>query len=206
VSAGENGWYYRKEGAFEDKHIGPINEDQVAELIAKKKLRETSLLLHPTLTGNQWRTLATLDFRAAIARYEAEVTRQRNLKEAAARQSEALAQRKREAALQQKQAEEAAAQQKKAAQDAARTAQQQRENAVVAAERERYLRAVADHRKKYRVILADSAEQAEHVCNSMGWEGWELEQSFTDTFTYAQCCGTTSKRQFVLVFSQPLEV
>ncbi|MDA1050127.1 MAG: hypothetical protein O3C40_06565 [Planctomycetota bacterium] len=183
-----------------------MTEDQVAELIAKKKLKEQSLLLHPTLTGNQWRTLATLDFRAAIARYDAAVTRQRKLKEAAARESEALAKQKREAALRQKQAQEAAAQQARAAQEAARTAQQQRDDAVRAVERERYLSAVSDHRKKYKVVLADSAEEAEKTCNFMGFEGRELEQSFTDTFTYQQCCGPTSKRQFVLVFSQPLEV
>lgn len=213
MSAGENGWYYRKEGAFEDKHIGPLNEDQVAELIAKKKLKDQSLLLHPSLTGNQWRTLVTLDFRAAIARHaaevarhEAELARQRKLKEAAERERKALAQEQRDAALLQKHAEEAAAKQRKAEDEAARNAHQHRKDAAKAAERERHLNAVADQRKKYKVVLADSATHAEEVCNFMGFEGWKLEQSFTDTFTYSQCCGTTSKRQFVLVFSQPLDV
>ena len=56
------------------------------------------------------------------------------------------------------------------------------------------------------MILADSPEAAEESCNYMGHEGWDLEQSFTDTFHYQQCCGINSKRQFVLIFSQPLDV
>jgi Zn-finger nucleic acid-binding protein len=80
------------------------------------------------------------------------------------------------------------------------------QNAANAAARRRYLDAVSDLRRTYKVLLADSAQEAEVVCNRMGFEGWELEQSFSDTFVYKGCCGPESKRQFVLIFSQPCNV
>ena len=78
--------------------------------------------------------------------------------------------------------------------------------AARAAKRKEHLKAIGADQKKYRVILVDSAEAAEDVCNNMGFQGWDLDQSFTDTFNYQQCCGTESKRQFVLIFSQRLSV
>lgn len=138
----------------------------------------------------------------------------------AAKQAEAI-QREREAAKaaeqraqnQAKEEEKRRIQAEKEAERQAMERRQQQQAAAIAAERaaaaqkrQEYLNKVSFHQKKYRVILADSAEHAESICNSMGFEGWDLEQSFTDTFHYQQCCGSQSKRQFVLIFSQRLDV
>jgi hypothetical protein len=183
-------WFYRKEGVIDDSTIGPVSEDDIAALIRKRTIKPSTLLASPTVTQGQWFRLSDLDFNEPLARYDARVELQRE-REAQARQA---ARSKHEQEAREQQQLELAARQLQA-----------QEQAVA---REAYLQAIRDQQKRYRIIVTD-VEQSEQVCNRMGIEGWELESAFAETFTYPQCggcCQPDIRRQFVFVFSQPLNV
>jgi hypothetical protein len=188
-------WYYRKEGAIQDSTEGPLNEDEIASLIRSRKIKPSTYLVSPEGTKGQWIQLSNLDFSLPLSRYDAKIAEERRIQEETKRREE-------ESRLHIK------AKQEQALRDAAEAESRARAQAHAKQqeERARYLASVSDHRKRFSVVVTDPGD-AERQCNKMGFEGWVLEQAFAETFAHSNCCGGPEfRRQFVLIFSQPLGV
>lgn len=188
-------WYYRREGAIQDETIGPISEDDAAALIRHRKLKPTTWVLSPEVTAGQWVQLSGVDFSGPLEKLDRRLKQEQERLEEFQRQeqvAQARAAEENARAYQEQQERQARAQQEVAEREAHARAE--------------YLKSVQSDRRRYKVVVCEP-NAAEPMCNRMGFEGWNLEQAFAESFSYPVCggCGQPEvRRQFVLVFSQPL--
>lgn len=169
-------WYYRREGAIQDETIGPITEDDIAVLIRGKKIKPSTFVFGQQATNGQWVHLSAIDFSGPLAKYDARQEQER-LRTVEVREKADAA--RREAA--------ARADHQKEMQNAAAQRAAEQHEAAKRMERERYLQAVSAHRRRYKVVVTDPHD-SERVCNQLGFEGWDLEQAFAETFSHQPCC------------------
>ena len=190
---GDPQWYYRREGMIEDETVGPISEDDLVDLVRRKKLKSSTWVSSPQATKGQWVQLSAIDLSGALAKYDARLEQRKRQEEAARQQLEAVRQGEIQNANEQQRLR--TAQELRLAQESAARQHQ---------ERARYLESVKNLQKHYKIAITDPHD-SERVCNQMGFEGWELDQAFAETFSYQPCCGArVFERKFVLVFSQPM--
>lgn len=73
ASSPEENWYYRSEGAIQDETRGPYHEDQIAELIRDKRIKQSTLLSNPSVHKGNWMPLSGLDFSKPLKRHDDKV-------------------------------------------------------------------------------------------------------------------------------------
>lgn len=192
--SGATRWFYQSKGLIEDETQGPVAESEIVRLIVSGKINKNTLLASAEVTNNQWYPLQDVRF------FDDAVSQERLRIDAERR---AAAEKKEQEKASKRIEKQRAAEEKLKLQNLTRQ-EEARQRELQRQAHEQHLMSLKSFRRRYQIVLADSVEQASSVCNKMGYEGWELEQAFSDTFTYTMCCGNNTKRQFVLVFSQPL--